>query len=354
MTNNNSSSDKSPDMNIPGAPPVCLSPAIAIIDRYGSVMCRISDKFRMKYIVTPGLYALGKPDRNSPVLVTANYRLSLNALRSSLPGRNVWILVIDTKGINVWCAAGKGTFCTNEIVKQLSACDLKSKISHRTLILPQLGASGVSSSKLQMASGFSIKFGPVRASDIPAYLDNNCTVGPAMRRVRFSMVDRAKLVPMETIPAFKKVGLFFLIAAVLFGMTRTGIIYRQALSGVMPFIIAGLTALFTGTILTPLLLPFIPGRAFSLKGFITGLIGAIAIIFMSPMCRSTPFLTAFNLVSVPAFSSYLAFLFTGSTTYTSPSGVKVELKIAWPLYLASAGISAILLIIVIICFWRIV
>lgn len=332
-----------------------ITTMLSFADKFGAIMCRLSNRFRMRYRVDPGLYALGDPKESDPVFVSANYRLSFNILRSSLTGRNAWILVLDTKGINVWCAAGKGTFCTNEIVKQLSACNLTSIISHRTLILPQLSASGVSASKLQKAyGGFSVKFGPVRASDIPAFLDNNCTVSPAMRRVRFSIVDRATLVPMETIPALKNVGLFLLVSAVLFGMTRTGIIYRQALSGVVPLVMAGLTALFTGTILSPLLLPFIPGRSFSLKGFVTGLTGAIAIIFLSPICRSTPFLTAFNLVSVPAFSSYLAFLFTGSSTYTSPSGVKAELKIAWPLYLASAGISALLLIMVIIHVWRIV
>jgi hypothetical protein len=350
MTNDNYSRDKGSGAAIPSAPPVCLLSNISLADRFGSVMCRVSNGFRMKYTVTPGLYTLGNPDRNSPVLVTGNYRLSLNALRVSINDRNAWILIVDTKGINVWCAAGKGTFCTKEIVKQLSACDLKSKIAHRTLILPQLGASGASASKVQKESGFSVRFGPVRASDIPAYLDNNCTASPAMRRVRFSFVDRAKLVPMETIPAFKKAGLFLLIAAVLFGMTRNGIMYGLALSGVLPLVIAGLVALFTGTILSPLLLPFIPGRAFSLKGFVTGLTGAIAIIFLLPICRSTPFLTAFNLVSVPAFSSYLAFLFTGSTTYTSPSGVKAELKIAWPLYLVSAAVSGVLLVLVFVRF----
>jgi CO dehydrogenase/acetyl-CoA synthase delta subunit len=332
-----------------------ITTALSLADKFGAIMCRISNRFRMRYRIDPGLYALGNPGDSDPVMVSANYRLSFNHLRGALASRNAWILVLDTKGINVWCAAGKGTFCTNEIVKRLSACALTSTTSHRTLILPQLSASGVSASKLQKAcGGFSVKFGPVRASDIPAYLDNNCTASPAMRRVRFSIVDRAKLVPMETIPASKKVGLFLLVSAVLFGMTRTGIIYSQALSGVVPLVIAGLTALFTGTIFSPLFLPFIPGRAFSLKGFVTGLAGAIAITFLLPICRSTPFLTAFNLVSVPAFSSYLAFLFTGSTTYTSPSGVKAELKIAWPLYLVSAGISAVLLIIVIIHFWRIV
>ena len=331
--------------------PTRLSSAMTRADWYGGVMCRVNNKFRMKYTVTPGLYALDDPDRDSPVLVTGNYRLSLNVLRSSLPKRNAWILVVDTKGINVWCAAGKGTFCTNEIVKQVTACNLKSRISHHTLILPQLGASGVSAPKLQKVSGFTAKFGPVHASDIPAYLENNCIATPAMRRVRFSIFDRAKIVPMEAIPALKTLGLFLLITAVLFGITRTGIMYKQALTGVWPLVIAGVIALFTGSILTPLLLPFIPVRAFSLKGFVTGLIGTITVISLSPICRRTPLMTAFCLVSVPAFSSYLSFLFTGSSTYTSPSGVKAELKIAWPLYRAGAAISAVLLVLVILSLW---
>jgi hypothetical protein len=333
--------------------PVRISSAMTPADWYGAIMCRISNRFRMKYTVTPGLYALGNPDKDSVVLVTCNYRLSLNVLRSSLNNRNAWILVVDTKGINVWCAAGKGTFCTKEIVKQLISCNLISKISHHTLILPQLGASGVSSFKLQKASGFTVKFGPVRASDIPAYLDDNCKASPKMRQVIFPLIDRVKLVPMEAIPALKKLGLFLLIASVLFGITRIGIIYKQAIIGVWPLVIPGLTAILTGSILIPLLLPFIPGRAFSLKGLITGLIGAIAIIFLLPVYRSSALLSAFCLISVPAFSSFLSFLFTGSSTYTSPSGVKTELKIALPLYITSAVVSATLLILTLTRFWGI-
>ena len=57
--------------------------------------------------VAPGLYALGKPTADSPVFVSANYALSFDALREALAGRDSYILVLDTKGINVWCAAGK-------------------------------------------------------------------------------------------------------------------------------------------------------------------------------------------------------------------------------------------------------
>jgi hypothetical protein len=67
---------------------------------------------RMGHRVEPGLYRLGNPAPESPVFTSANYTLSFDALRSALAGNDAWILVLDTKGINVWCAAGKGTFGT--------------------------------------------------------------------------------------------------------------------------------------------------------------------------------------------------------------------------------------------------
>ena len=350
---------KSKDLNVKDTPecgpatnPNRLSAALTFNDRIGNIMCRISNNRRMKYKIIPGFYALGNPGRNSPVLVSCNYRLSMNLLRSALGGRDAWILVIDTKGINVWCAAGKGTFCSAEIVRQAAACDLKSRVTHRTLILPQLGASGVSASRVQKLTGFSVKFGPVRARDIPAYLDNSTTATPEMRQVGFSIGDRAKLIPMELIPALKNAGLFLLVATVLFGATGGGIIYKRAFFGVAPFVAAALTAVFTGSVLVPLLLPFIPGRAFSIKGFVTGCAGALALFPVHPECRQTVLFAIFCMVAVPAFSSYLAFLFTGSSTYTSPSGVKSELKIALPLYLASGGISLVLFMVILIRFWR--
>jgi hypothetical protein len=71
---------------------------------------------RMHYSVSPGLYRIGKPDESSPVLVTANYKMTFDLLRKELDRVNAWILVLNTYGINVWCAAGKGTFGTDEPV----------------------------------------------------------------------------------------------------------------------------------------------------------------------------------------------------------------------------------------------
>jgi CO dehydrogenase/acetyl-CoA synthase gamma subunit (corrinoid Fe-S protein) len=80
-------------------------------DRLGTWKARW-DIGRMDYLVPPGLYAVGNPTPADPVLVTANYKMSYDIVRSVLEGRNVWLLVLETYGINVWCAAGKGTFGT--------------------------------------------------------------------------------------------------------------------------------------------------------------------------------------------------------------------------------------------------
>jgi hypothetical protein len=39
----------------------------------------------------------------------------------------------DTKGINVWCAAWKGTFGTEELIRRIETSGLAAVVSHRTL-----------------------------------------------------------------------------------------------------------------------------------------------------------------------------------------------------------------------------
>ena len=125
----------------------------------------------MHYAVDPGLYAVGNPDGESPVLVTANYKMSFDMLREALPNRNAWILVLDTKGINVWCAAGKGTFGTTELVNRIASSGLPRIVSHRELIVPQLSGPGVAAHEVKRLSGFKVIYGPIRAADLPNFLD---------------------------------------------------------------------------------------------------------------------------------------------------------------------------------------
>ena len=124
---------------------------------------------RDRFIVEPGLYALGDPGDDSPVLVTANYKLTFDLLRRTLSGRHVWILVLDTKGINVWCAAGKGTFGTEEMLDRIQASRLDEVVNHRRLRVPQLGAPGLAAFEIKKHAGFKVVYGPVMMEDLPAF-----------------------------------------------------------------------------------------------------------------------------------------------------------------------------------------
>ena len=170
-------------------------------NRWDHVQARMGYR-RMQHIVPPGLYCIGAPSKASPVFVSANYTLSFDSLRSNLQGMDALILVLDTKGVNVWCAAGKGTFGTDELISKIRSSGLAEKVDHRRLILPQLGAPGVAAHVVKKETGFTVEYGPVRARDIPDYMRMG-KVTPEMRTVTFPLRDRAELVPVEIVQSLK-------------------------------------------------------------------------------------------------------------------------------------------------------
>jgi len=286
---------------------------------------------RMGHIVTPGLYRLGNPDRDSPIFASANYTLSFDALRSALAGRDAWILVIDTKGINVWCAAGKGTFGTGELIRRIAVTGLADVVAHRKIILPQLGAPGVCAHDVARYSGFAVEYGPVRAADLPAYLATH-TATAEMRTVRFNLWDRLVLAPMELV----HFGLYGIIAAVALFF----------LAGPVAAL-AAICAVLAGTVLFPALLPVLPSRDFSLKGLVLGAVVAIpfAVVF-----AEAPGLSGLGqviaalvpILTIPPVIAYLALNFTGSTTFTSRTGVKKEIFRYVPAMVVLVGLGTIL------------
>jgi hypothetical protein len=299
---------------------------------------------RMRYTVEPGLYAAGSPTADSPVLVSANYKLSFDRLRSQLGGLDAWILVLDTRGINVWCAAGKGTFGTEELVRRIKTVGLAEVVTHRVLVVPQLGAPGVAAHEVKKQSGFRINYGPVRARDLPAFLAAGMKATPEMRKVQFRLRDRAAVIPVELMLSAKYA---VLIAAGLFLLAGLGpglySLTRVAGAGTLA---AGLIlATWIGSaVLTPLLLPWLPGRALSIKGAWLGLVFLVG-LFASACIRPelAEKLKPFNAVAwcllIPAVASFMAMNFTGATTYTSLSGVRREMRVAVPLQAAGAAVG---------------
>src|SRR5665811_338754 len=312
--------------------------------------------FRDKYIVEPGLYAFGEPDASADVLISANYKLSFDALRQELEGLNLWILVLNTKGINVWCAAGKGTFGTEELVKRITESRLDSVVHHRRLMLPQLGAVGVNAAEVRKRTGFKVSFGPVRASDIPAYMRAGYKKTPEMSTIRFTILDRLVLTPMELNPVLRKSPWFAAGVLFLFGLQRDGILFSSAWSDGLPFLLLGLVAVAAGAFITPVLLPFIPFRSFAVNGLIAGY-AAVYLASLMPVIsesQDNALLRVVTFLFFPAASSFIALQFTGSTTYTGMSGVKKELKIGVPLYILAVAVSLLLLILFKLNEWGIV
>ena len=319
-----------------------ISDSLSRADRLGSYKARWG-MGRMHYTVDPGLYALGEPDAEAPVLVTANYKMSFDRLREALPGRNAWILVLDTLGINVWCAAGKGTFGTDELTRRVESSDLARIVTHRELILPQLAGPGVEAHRVKKSTGFKVIYGPIRALDLPAFLDNGLKATPEMRIKTFNALERLVLVPMELIPALKGTAVVVFVLVLLNGLFGPGRFWDNILGHGLLTVTAILAALLAGSVFTPLLLPWLPGRAFSVKGLVIGLIGAaVVVISRAGDLASWPGrlegLAWFFII--PAITAYLAMNFTGSSTYTSLSGVKKEMRWAVPLEIG-AGLAGL-------------
>ncbi|MBP8037204.1 MAG: hypothetical protein KAY58_00995, partial [Desulfobulbus sp.] len=274
-------------------------------------------------------------------LVTANYKLSFDSLRFSVSGIDAWLLVADTRGINVWCAADKGTFSAGEVSDLVRRSRLAEVVSHRRLVLPQLAAPGVTAREVTRDCGFSVRFGPVRATDLPAWLERDGQGDEAMREVTFTLAERAVLIPVE----------LYLLARPLLGL----VVLALCLSGLGPgvfspaaavqrgVLLLGATGLgiLAGAVLVPLLLPWLPARQFWLKGVYTGL--AVAALARPLVATGVSGVeqAALTLWAV-AVSSYLAMNFTGSTPFTSLSGVEREMRRGLPVQLLAVGAAAVL------------
>jgi hypothetical protein len=312
-------------------------------DFFGAVMVRWGIN-RDNYRVSPGLYAVGSPGSTSDVLVTANYKLTFDILRRYLSGLNVWVLVLDTKGVNIWCAAGKGTFGTKELVHRIREVSLDKIVNHRRVIVPQLGATGVAAHKVKEETGFNVHYGPVRASDVKRFIDDGYRADREMRRVTFDFSDRAKLIPNDFM-----YGKYYLLGAMaivflISGISRSGLSYKNFSIEGGPVLLNVFLAYLSGIVLTPMFLPYIPARAFSLKGFYTGLLIYLTLL-LSGLTGNNIFETVSWFLIISAISSFTAMNFTGSSTYTSLSGVKKEMKISLPLQIGSAFTGIVLMVI---------
>lgn len=309
-------------------------------DRLGGCLVRWGVG-RGGYRVAPGLYAVGSPCEASPVLVTANYKLTFDALRRELSGLDAWLLVIDTKGVNVWCSAGKKSFSAEEVARRVRDSGLERVVEHRTLVLPQLAAPGVCARDVHRACGFKVVFGPIRAGDVKAFLGAGMQADMDMREVSFGLWDRLAVAPVEIWNARRK-ALYAALALLVLAGLGPGLWSLGRMLDRWPVGFGALVLGFmAGAFVTPALLPWLPFKPFALKGGVaglaTGVLGALA------MGSGLGWLDGLAVVlAATAVGSWFGLNYTGSTTFTSPSGVERELRRFMPAQavLALAALAA--------------
>lgn len=302
---------------------IVLSRKLNFKDRFDHFKIRLGIK-RDHYKIKPGLYAIGQPNESSDVLVTCNYKLTVDHVRSNLK-KDYYVLVIDTEGINVWCAAGKGKFGTAELIYALRHYGLASHVNHKDLILPQLGAPGIQAHLVTQVTGYHIKYGPIRIQDVDVYtVDYKKT--KEMTKIDFSLNERLLLTPIEIKRSLIGVIPVFLLSYLPF----------FSLTHVMMYI----TSALMGTLVFPIILPMRPFKMFYKNGIMLSLIANLYFL-----------MSTFNLVTlgfyflVAMYSGLLALNFTGSTTFTSLSGVEKEMTTAVKVIVNTAIMSLVVMVV---------
>jgi acetyl-CoA decarbonylase/synthase complex subunit gamma len=249
-------------------------------------------------------------------------------------------LVLDTKGINVWCAAGKGTFGTQELVFRILVENLGNIVNHNKIIVPQLGATGVSAHKVKEAAGFKVIYGPVKADDIPAFVANGYKATPEMRKINFNLWERMKLIPIELMYGKYYLILIPAIFFILSGLNPNGFSVDAAWSNGGRAILNLCAAYLAGCVLTPILLPIIPFKLFSVKGVVTAWLTALPLLYFNLLGTNIFEIISWFLI-MGGISSFLAMNFTGSSTFTSLSGVQKEMKLSLPVQIIGTAIGVI-------------
>jgi len=177
----------------------------------------------------PGLRRVGQPDESSPVLLTGNYDLTVRRVVRALEGCDAWLIVAPSGGINVWCAAAGGHLSTHQVVTALKTSGVAERVAHRQVILPQLAATGVLALDVFRRAHWSVRFGPVDAKDLPAYLATRVKTD-SMRRVRFSLGDRLQMATSWAVPTSLVVGGFAVLLRAEWCWPLLGLVWMLAVA----------------------------------------------------------------------------------------------------------------------------
>ena len=218
--------------------------------------------------VEPGLRIIGQPDRNSPVILTSNFHLTVRRVERSLEGENVFLLVAPANGINVWCAACGGELNTHSVITAIKTSRINDRVDHHQIILPQFSAPGIDHKLLKQETGRTGLFGPANSKNLPTFLKDHKTVFDH-NKADFSLLFRLEMLLSMNFVVWIALGLiaWLIKPTMLFPFS-------------VLFWLTGFT-LYAG-------FPLIPGKSGWLKATILSVIEVIAIAVFSIFILQLP------------------------------------------------------------------
>lgn len=138
---------------------------------------------RIHPAVEAGLFAVGSPNEDSPVMITTNYASTAFVVRSDLEQSKIdaWLVIIDTGGIGVESSAAGGQLNAAKMAEALSEYKVAEKVRHRAVIIPGLAARFAG--ELEDASGWDVYVGPKDSGSIPDFLKSKYRPRDGLRYV---------------------------------------------------------------------------------------------------------------------------------------------------------------------------
>ncbi len=245
--------------------------------------------------VEPGLRIICNPDRNSPVILTSNFHLTVRRVEKSLKGENVFLLVAPANGINVWCASCGGELNTHSVITAIKTSRINERVNHHQIILPQFSARGIDRKLLQKETGRTGLFGPAYSKDIPLFLKSWKTVFEH-NMADFSLPFRLEMLLSMNFIVWIAIGIITLL--------------------IDPNMFFPITAFFwiTGFILYAGF-PLIPGKSGWLKAVILSVMEVIAIAMFSVFILNMPIFNHWKImIMVSAINLWLGFDLRGIVT----------------------------------------
>ncbi len=261
-----------------------------------------------------GFYSFNGADADSPVLVTTDYYMTAFRVIDSIERQGIacHLLVVNGKGINVWCGSRGGHVDTDSVLAALEDFDVAEKVSHKKLILPQLIASGVSKAELAK-HGWRAEFGPVEIEDVGEFIKNGNKKTPEQSMVTFDLNHRVE----ENFGHLVFETALFLIMTPIFWIL--GFLGGPLLSwssywlSIFPFVLLGTYVLGTFMALVD---PKMPTTSGLVRGVITGLVALVVFKMSLMVILSVPLIwTDATGLTIFGLSMFVGFNWGGATPF---------------------------------------